>query len=174
MAVTTPKHFVSSLWQQMTEFVAGHCMSIAPKGVDIKDIETVAFFNENRKRPEFPDYFVCYIKNAGCQTRSELMILNLSEDIQTIDCGVVKIEMGAGATFRLTPFLRDRYEAKMRLDGVQMPWLRTLNMKARYCNECKKVGKLRKCSRCKCVRYCSRKCQKTSWNCRHRYDCKPI
>lgn len=45
---------------------------------------------------------------------------------------------------------------------------------ANHCNNghCRRENvRLKKCSRCKKVRYCSRKCQKTDWKSKHRTIC---
>ena len=41
-----------------------------------------------------------------------------------------------------------------------------------HCGNCQRENvRLKKCSRCKKVSYCSRKCQKTHWNTKHREHC---
>merc|ERR1712228_24326 len=97
---------------------------------------------------------------------------------QMIDCGMMQMPLEPGDVISLSMFCRDGYEAKMRMDGVEMPWLRNFSVKTKKkkvkkrCYQCKKSVKLRICSKCKSVRYCSRKCQKISWKSKHRHDCK--
>ena len=94
-----------------------------------------------------------------------------------IDTGMGKIELKPGDVIASRGFGLWNYECVMESKGVSMPWLesgKSKNKKKKRCHQCKKCKsvKLRKCSGCQNVRYCSRKCQKISWNSEHRHDCK--
>eukprot|EP01084_Bolivina_argentea_P165217 287063_1 len=80
----------------------------------------------------------------------------------------------------LQPYIKDRNFVLKDMNGNIIDYHAKKQQKHRkkqceYCKILKSTNdsiELRLCSKCKHTRYCSRKCQKKSWNTQHRYLCK--
>ena len=76
---------------------------------------------------------------------------------------------------RMKSILISFMENESKQNDEETKYQRRKRKKCKQCKATKKKAKylkLKLCSRCKKVRYCSRKCQKISWKYKHREQCK--
>ena len=78
-----------------------------------------------------------------------------------------------GRKFATTQMFTTNRKKNIELDllkqYIRVPWMKK---KCDYCNKkYKKLNPLKLCSKCRCVYYCSRDCQKRAWKSHHRIYC---
>lgn len=114
----------NELLTNMSQFFASRYAAVFPSfRLNFKDIETALFYDG---KAETPAYFISYIMKQGGQSTPELKLINVSERKQMIDCGIKQMPFEHGAVISLSMQCKDGYEARMRTDGVAMPWLRNV------------------------------------------------
>lgn len=142
------------------------------RDIDPKHIKNTLMANAVTKEVIF-----CMI-HTDHDNAEPFVITNISERKQPI---IISNELEPewtipGDNLALNSRSKYMHERTLRSYGIRIPW----NLTKRYKNRCYhcKIKKaacstLRRCSQCKWRKYCSRNCQKRSWNMTHRFECNP-
>ena len=101
---------------------------IVPSFCETDVIETAWFFDGY-----YNCYTVTYVANGD---PPDLFLINYSRDTEIIDCGLDQRAFGPGDAMTLSSIAKNGYEAKMKKDGVRMPWIK--KKKKKRCHQCKK------------------------------------
>ncbi len=157
------------------------------------NVEVAVLIDVDKSTP----YYAIVYKNTG--NPKAIHLLNPSSNISLLKFSntTFDIQLKPGSLITLDHKAKIGYEGYLNNIGItKLPWLWTTFMnkseikrkerlerrkkqkrrkKIKRCYGCKikksDTMRLRLCSKCKTVRYCSRHCQKKSWNKVHRYFC---
>ena len=171
---------------QSMDFVVSRLTALFPFA-DSKDLEVAVFMDEDRN----PEY--CYhIFYSSTRSSQQLILMNLLNKTYAVDLGMCPMELAQGSIVKVGGISKHCFEGTLRRNGITMPWIKRNHAaiskkgqknqkrrkvkKEKRCYQCQnkksKFAELRLCGGCEQVRYCSRQCQKVSWNNLHRYECE--
>ena len=139
----------------------------------------LVYFIINRKKRT---YYLVFYNNLSHLFSGTVFIINLSNLPIKLDCGIASIDVGEGDLINMSGFGKQMYVSGLfrKNKNIRIPWIEN-NKKRRkkrkkyikQCKQCKCINsdKLKLCSGCLLVWFCSKHCQKISWKKGHKYKC---
>ena len=131
----------------------------------------------NRKKKHIY-YFILYNKDTYLDTGAAALFHFPEDDCCLYFTSWYYYKINKGSVIYLWGNGKKLFENFMKKNHIKLPWISKSKKKKRknkYCNHCKakntKYNKLKLCSLCQRVYYCSRHCQKISWKYTHRHNC---
>ena len=163
-----PEHRRQVCVQRILERMCYIAGQTGMRAMDPKNVE-VAMLGK-----DMPLYYMVYDRDAAKRNASALCFSALGREIRLLP----SVTLHSGGLLMLNSHdpMKLLYEQMLRNAGIQMPWLRIKHLDVCFlCEQVKnKNRRLKMCSGCCTVAYCSRHCQKICWKHRHRGVCKRL
>lgn len=164
--------------KQLQKALFRNTMQIRPDITqNIKDFAMIMYEDKNQMN------CVCPVVYSSSGSFDEIIIWNWSANNTTIDLEIFALPLSPNSCNILEygGLSRILFDNGLLQAGAEIPWKiseipwRKKRVK-KQCHHCGAVNskevQLRVCGGCKNVRYCTRRCQKQSWNSKHRISCK--